>query len=245
MYLRKNDNDEEFIKGFDLFIDKQYDNIEKYEYDNDYYYDCKCNNECKKYIDKIPLENKVHIDLPSCSMIRFLINETKIEKLLVFKRDFITLCITDSKSDIIQYNAYAISDGRYTRIIILIKKCYLECPIITYYETTEDPYDIIEMLYISIMGRSRTPFQKGTQTIITSPKKPFIKKVNTKKNPRLDLEFKLDIDLDFTNICNNDSLKLGVPQELNDLEILIKNRQYISDASHEQLLQAIDYLTIF
>lgn len=133
-----------------------------------------------------------------CSGLNSAINQNS------YKRDYVIMDINEPGTDTIQFNVYAVSYGKNTRIINLIKKRNLDRPIIHYYETLDDPSTVVDLSYSYNLGRSRSAFNKN---------------INRKTK--------------------------NVSEELVELEILIKNKQYISDAPYETLVETVDYLTIF
>jgi len=128
--------------------------------------------------------------------------DSRIDNPGPYKRDYSITDIDEPGTDTIQFNVYAVSLGKNTRIINLTKKRHLDKPIIHYYETFDDPSTVVDLSYSYNLGRPRSAYLK-----------------NVGKKTR------------------------NVSEDLVDLEILIKNKQYISDAPYETLVKTVNYLT--
>ena len=128
--------------------------------------------------------------------------DSRIDNPGPYKRDYSITDINEPGTDTIQFNVYAVSLGRNTRVINLTTKRNSDRPIIHHYETFDDPSTVVDLAYPYNLGRPRTAFSKN---------------INRRTK--------------------------NVSEDLVELEILVKNKQYISDAPYETLVKTVDYLT--
>lgn len=173
------------------------------------------------------LENIIQIGEPT-----HVIDSTEASHLLRYKRDYIIIDINNDVNNITQYCVFAVSYGADTRVINLIRKKYMDLPIISYYKTNVNPSDIVEQTYQYETGKARSVFLKKNIQYINNPTKQYFININLNDTPRPDLLF-------------NGTFLANVPSELINLAIIVKNKQYISSATYLDLVQTVDYLTIF
>ena len=149
------------------------------------------------------------------------------------KKDYITFIINDPNSDLTRYSVYALLVGAITSVLDVSFKKNLDLPILVYTETTQDPSDIIENVYFYEIQQHRTVFMRK-----------FIKQQNNAARiiPLTILKHtEKRYDLFFTG----DVIVEDVNQELIELEIIIRNKAYISTTPFETLLNMIVILTSF
>lgn len=163
-------------------------------------------------------------------------DDTLVQQLVAYKRDYAIM--TDFKrknpdTNITEFSIYAVTKGNDTRVIDLTRKEFVELPIICYYETNDDPTQIVDKVYTYQTGAIRTTNQRQTGAYISTPAQDYILSLNLDIVPQPELSFGSN-----TNV-------LTVPQDLFDLAVIIKNKAYISSAPYDKLLETVDYLTIF
>lgn len=227
------------VISFENHIHKQIINDEKKEKPNqivdflNFYYQQESKIETKKEriileeIGDTYLESIIDVDVPNFSIT----NEAEINKFRV-KKDYVIMKFNCPKNEITEYHMYALGIGAVTYSIVLIRKRFLDTPIIEYSETQQDPTSLIDSVYFYQKQISRTIFMKRVAKTIDNDEKG-IEIIDYLQNPRPDLNFNTTIKLE------------EVDQNILQLDIIIKNMDYISNTPNELLLKVVTCMMEF
>lgn len=134
----------------------------------------------------------------------------------IYKRDYQLLSF-DTNCDIIQYNIYVIEYNNITYVMNMINKKNLDLPLIYYYETVGNSSEIIDTVYKYQTERSRTLNMKRNKYVVTNTNK-YLDGVNLTLNPIINSEL------------------TTIDQNLTQLNIILKNKEYISDSDEMKIL---------
>lgn len=171
------------------------------------------------------LESVVNVDVQD--------NVNIAEHLIAYRRDYAIIDVKTNCNKIYRYEVYASSYGSDTRVLNVIRKTDLYLPIIMYYETNDVPSTIVDSVYFYQTGTNRSVNLRKAKNIVTVPEQETLLNLNLLNQPNPTLIFDIG------------TLKLNVPQELLDLAVIIKKGEYISSASYDELITAVNYLIIF
>jgi hypothetical protein len=176
-------------------------------------------------------------------------NQLNEDDLVIYKRDFMILNIFDPNKNIISnddknfgdktkyitFGVYALAIGAITKVMTLKIPLYSEVAILDMYESTLNPYDIINFTYQYQTSKNRTLVLKRSNAIIAIPRRDFLNNLDLMQTPRPDNLLSTDINYD----------EMTVPMELMELAILIRSNNYISNINRETLLEFALNITIF
>ena len=173
-----------------------------------------------------------------------------IENLIIYKRDFIILHVFESggtttdndvenirdRTNYTTYCVYALLYiGAFTQVMTLNIPRYSEIAILDMYESSLNPYDVINIAYQYQTSRSRTTILKRSNNSITIPRRDFLNNLDLMQIPSPDNLLSTDVNYD----------EITVPAELIDLAILIRSNNYISNVNRDKLLEFAMNITIF
>lgn len=140
------------------------------------------------------------------------------------KKDYASVIITDPQSDITRFSVYTLSYANKTYVLTVTYKKNMNIPMITYDETVRDPSDLVEEVYSYDMGRERTLLLRRVLRQQNIPERLQSLLIPSHSDQRPDMMFQNIITID------------NIAQELVELDITIKNGQYISKTPVEKLL---------
>jgi hypothetical protein len=146
-------------------------------------------------------------------------------------KDFSTIIVRDPNSTIVQYSVYTLSSQNITYAMCVVYKKDMDLPLILYGESDISPSTIVDTAYMYDVGRNRTLSQKTTYSQQDIPER--IKSLLSTDSTNTNINYTGDVLVDY------------VDPELISLNVLIKNKQYVSTAPYEKLVAMSDLMITF